>query len=304
MTFASEDDPGRVLQTHTLQKCTACGFVSLHPVPTQEELDAFYRPSYYTQNWQTDYAQNVLYRPNSEKIKRLFKKNPLQLLVKLHRFTCTDRTRFFKDQSTLLDIGCGNGVYLLNVSRAAQARGIRMKLYGLDINPPVHQELLGHDITIKQGSFESEIYPNAYFDFVVSHHAIEHLRDPEKIFQKIFSILKVGGKAALEVPNASSLSFKLFGKKWSGISYIGHLYYFSPRTFRDLAENAGFRVLKIRYTEDAETFLFSLLRLLRVPEEATEKLARSAFLNVLFIPVVVVLNFFKVGDNIEIILQK
>ena len=39
MTFTPDDDPGRILSVHTLQKCIACGFIYLDPVPTQEELD-------------------------------------------------------------------------------------------------------------------------------------------------------------------------------------------------------------------------------------------------------------------------
>ena len=304
LEFTPEKYPQQLFKPHSLLKCLQCGLVFLHPHPSKEEVNAFYAPTYYTQNWQTEYAKTTLYRSNREKIFYFLRRNPLQLVVKLIRRIFTERSRFLKHNSRFLDIGCGNGVFLLNLAREAKKLGYAMELFGQDIVLPQHVAFQEHHITLRCGDFHEIKFPDEYFDFLTAHHSIEHLSDASAVFKEIYRIAKKGAQIAIEVPNIDSFSFKVFKEYWSGIAMVGHLFYFSPATLRKYAQQAGFLVKKLRHVEDSETFLFSLLRKMGMKEEKVERLARNPLLNLLFMPFVQLLNILRLGDTIEIILVK
>ncbi|MCL5733620.1 MAG: class I SAM-dependent methyltransferase [Patescibacteria group bacterium] len=304
LEFLPKDYHGQVLQKHTLEKCLSCGLIQLEPKPSQEENTVFYGPNYYTQNQQTEYAQKMLYRTNKEKVLYLLRRNPFQLISKFIKRILSERTRFLKNGSRLLDVGCGNGVFLLNLARATKKRNYSMELSGVDIFPPDNKALENHGIRLFGGGFTVNKFPPGYFDFIVAHHSIEHFDNPADIFNELYKITKKGGLLALEVPNIASFSYAVFKKYWSGIATIGHVFYFSPKTLKDYVRRAGFKIIKIRFTEDPETFLFSLLRKLKIKESKVEIIARNPILNIIFWPGVELLNLFKIGDSIEIILTK
>ena len=300
----SSDYPDKLPQKFNIDKCASCGLVFLNPQPTAEDLKLVYQPNYYPQNWQTEYAKTVLYKSNREKAFYFFKKNPFQLAVKILRRIFSERSHFLKDKTRFLDIGCGNGVFLLDIARSAEERGYKMKLFGTDVVVPFNPVFKDCGIELIQKDFKETNFPDNYFDFVTAHHVVEHFSNPLKAFKEIYRISKKGGVVAIEVPNINSLGFFLFKKYWVGFAIPAHLYYFSAKTLMECAQQAGFKVKKTRYVEEAETFLFSFLRWLKINEDSVNYWARNSFLNLIFTPFVQILNISKQGGIVEIILEK
>lgn len=298
------DYPDKLPQSFNMEKCISCGLVFLNPKPSKEDLNLIYQPNYYPQNWQTKYAKTMLYKSNKEKVFYFLKKNPFQLINKVLRRIFSERSHFLEDKSRLLDIGCGNGVFLLDIARAVKKRGYKMKLYGVDIIVPKNSIFKDYNINLIREGLEKTNFPDNYFHFITGHHVIEHFNNPLNVFKNIYRITKPKGIIALEAPNINSFSFKFFKKYWVGIAIPSHLYYFSTETIKQYAQKTGFKVKKIRYVEEAETFLFSLLRWLKIKEDKVNYLARNSFLNLIFFPFVQLLNIFRIGDTIEIILEK
>ena len=67
---------------------------------------------------------------------------------------------------------------------------------------------------------------------------------PESIFttnpQRVAAGIGTRAFAVVKVPNYGSLNRIVTGQRWCGFRYPDHLNYFSPDTFRVLANRAGF----------------------------------------------------------------
>lgn len=100
--------------------------------------------------------------------------------------------------SRLLDVACGEGALLENVS----ARGI--EAYGTDLSRVAverSRELVpGARLTVSNG--EHLPYADDTFDFVTCLGSLEHYLDPWRGAQEIRRVLKPGGLAAIYLPNS------------------------------------------------------------------------------------------------------
>ena len=102
------------------------------------------------------------------------------------------------------------------------------------------------------GDFISSNLGDGY-DLVTMHQVLEHLKDPNKYLNKIYSLLKKDGYFFIAVPNIKSLSNvikynlekKDIRKNNIGKYYdtIHHILYFEPKTLTTLLYNHGFKVV-------------------------------------------------------------
>lgn len=178
-----------------------------------------------------------------------------------------------KSQLRVLDIGCGKGQFLLDItqalkqkSQAGLARVAAVDLIRAEGN------LLGQIVPppdFFQQSVDGEKLPftDASFDFVSCNHVLEHIFETEKFLREIRRVLQPSGLAVVSVPNCAAwmnrLAF-LFGGLplgaevgtesvtygfWPGFLQgklkrfepSGHIRDFTPRALRDLSAACGFR---------------------------------------------------------------
>jgi 2-polyprenyl-3-methyl-5-hydroxy-6-metoxy-1,4-benzoquinol methylase len=105
----------------------------------------------------------------------------------------------------VLDLGCGFGGKTIYIAEQTHPRSI----HGFDIPEVFHPETAeqyararGHDhITYSTGYGEDLSFPDDHFDVVVSDDVIEHVKDPEMVFQEIYRVLRPGGVAILKFPS-------------------------------------------------------------------------------------------------------
>jgi ubiquinone/menaquinone biosynthesis C-methylase UbiE len=104
-----------------------------------------------------------------------------RLILRLTRYLRAKQSlKYIKgDNLRLLDIGCGDGYFLLK----AQAK----EKYGVD-------RMLGDNL---ENKFE---FPNDYFDFVVMLAVIEHLPNPRIIIEETARVLKPKGRLIITTP--------------------------------------------------------------------------------------------------------
>lgn len=177
-----------------------------------------------------------------------------------------------KSRLRVLDIGCGKGQFLFDLTdalkqtrQAAFARVAVVDLIRAEGNR------LGEITPVPeffQQSVDGEALPftDGSFDFVSCNHVLEHIFETEKFLKEIRRVLQPDGLAVVSVPNCAAwmnrIAF-LFGGQplgsevgtqsvtygfWPGFlqdrlkqfSPSGHIRDFTPRSLRDLTAACGF----------------------------------------------------------------
>lgn len=82
------------------------------------------------------------------------------------------------------------------------------------------------------------------FDVIILNHVLEHLENPAKALEKAHSLLDIGGIIVINVPNAGSLSARIYGDSWEYLLPNEHLWQFTPPALFKLLNNAGFKVVE------------------------------------------------------------
>jgi len=96
-----------------------------------------------------------------------------------------------KDNSKILDAGCGTGSLLSILSKTNP----RVKLYGIDISSEmlkIARKKLGRKANLELSSVE-ELSKKEYYDYIFSSDAFHHYANQELAMQNFYQALKKGG---------------------------------------------------------------------------------------------------------------
>lgn len=156
----------------------------------------------------------------------LYSKGQLQLRAILAR-----------PRGRLLDVGCGNGHFLLNM------RDFGWEVEGVEFSQEIAQAVAKeHGLWVHPGTiFEADL-PARSFDVVTLWHTLEHVLDPVDVLRECHRLLKPSGLLVLEVPNADSLGARVFGRVWYSWMPPIHRAHYSASTIRLLLDRAGFEL--------------------------------------------------------------
>ena len=199
-----------------LTRCNRCGLVFAGDIPPLAELSAHY----------------ARYPANS-KVEGLTVRRYGELLDLLEPFRQTSR---------LLDVGCGDGWFLLS----ARDRG--WEVFGSEYGAGPRERAKSLGLDVRPAPFPAAAGENGTFDVITAIEVLEHVVSPREEAERICSLLRRGGVFYLTTPNFNSLSRRLLGARWRVIEYPEHLTLFTPRTLDDLLAKGGFRKLSIETT--------------------------------------------------------
>jgi len=122
------------------------------------------------------------------------------------------------EKGELLDFGCGNGVFTEVLKHALP----QWKIYGCDISEVAishaKKRFLDGEFFISDN--DNPYLVNKKFDFIFSHHVLEHVFDIRKTLIEINSFLKPNGNMLLILPcgNQGSLEFNVANLRTDGIN--------------------------------------------------------------------------------------
>jgi 2-polyprenyl-3-methyl-5-hydroxy-6-metoxy-1,4-benzoquinol methylase len=209
-------------------KCQKCHLVYVNPIKKEDKI-------------KEDYSQMKSIDASIIRASRLrATKSQVQLINK------------YSNGTSLLDIGCGEGFFLFNASKA----GYRTKGIELSQDAAAYAKReFGLDIEAR--AFDELQLPGNYFDVVTLWQVLEHLPRPLEILNEAHRILKPGGLIAASTPDIEGIPSRILRRKWWNIRMI-HINQFSTKTLMDILQNAGFKnVSSVSYRES-----ISLLMLL------------------------------------------
>ena len=231
--------------TFSVVRCNSCGLHYLNPRPDPETLGYFYKliqtegvnlksqsadltsqaPDFQSKNW----LKRFWYRVNYS--------NPLLQFI---------------NQGPVLDIGCGQGIFISELSD----RGV--EAHGLEFNQSAVEICLERGFEVSQGAVETSDIPKDFYKWIVLSHTLEHLLDPINALKKVKDALPEDGKVAIAVPNVNSPMVKLFGNDWHGWDPPFHLTHFDKLSLKKLCEKVGLKVIQVKIGGHPEDFTRSL----------------------------------------------
>lgn len=172
-----------------------------------------------------------------------------------------------KKDTNFLDVGCGEGVFLKDIKTIFP----NAKFSGVDSSDFQLKKLSKLGIDFKKADLEKKVpFENEIFDIVYAAEIVEHLYNPDLFLSEINRILKKNGHLILTTPNLcawfnriiflfgiqplfveTSTKSKLVGsgplkKLKKGKTPVGHLRIFNKDAIKDLLEENGFEIIKIK----------------------------------------------------------
>ena len=212
-------------QQFQIMECDKCHLRFTNDVPGQDEIGPYYKSENYISHSDT----------NKGIINRLYhivrgitingKKNTIKHFTK-------------KAKGTILDIGCGTGVFLKSMKNAgwdvtglepdAGARKIANELNGINTYGP-------------ERLFE---LPPHSFDAITLWHVLEHVHELHTYMEQIKKLLSPGGHVFIAVPNYTSYDAAYYKEHWAAYDVPRHLYHFSPGSMINLLNAHGFALDK------------------------------------------------------------
>jgi 2-polyprenyl-3-methyl-5-hydroxy-6-metoxy-1,4-benzoquinol methylase len=136
--------------------------------------------------------------------------------------------------TTLLDIGCGDGV-LIEAARQAGIEAVGSEASQALADLVRHK--LGGDVLVPA---DLSGLPPQHYDVIALINVLEHLSDPQVVLAATQALLKPDGLLIVHVPNLGGLPARLRGARWHQIEPLAHFYYYTAATLKKLLYKAGY----------------------------------------------------------------
>jgi len=268
--------PGR----WALRRCPSCGQAWLHPMPEPEELGKLYR--FYWEEFDALFprvdqgplgfaGRGLLDTATNAALQAMGYSKPAGSPA-AHILACilpfvpplkeildgAVMSLRQKDQGRLLDIGCGDGSFLVLM------RSIGWEVSGIEPDPEAAKVARDrHRLDVSIGNVEEVDLPEAAYDAITMQHVIEHVHEPIRVLDRTYLALKPGGVLSIRTPNLDSLGHERFRDMWMHMDPPRHLRLFIPSTLSTCVERAGFSILDVHTSPRSAQTVFDLSNAIR-----------------------------------------
>ncbi len=243
-------------------KCPGCGLVWLSPRPLPGDLKEVYR-QYHTHD---ESGRSALRRRSKRALystlpgyHSLAPNWPWKLLGKGLALSSLMKERAFlgtmclvgDKKGTLLDVGCGNGLFL-SIMRDAGWKVVGVEPDGA----AAHGAQERYGLTVFAGHLADAKFDDRTFDAITLNHVIEHTFDPVALLSECRRLLKPEGTVVLITPNAEGHGHSRFKSFWRGLEPPRHINVFSGSTLQSCCKKAGLHVRFLRTSERSAAWIW------------------------------------------------
>jgi 2-polyprenyl-3-methyl-5-hydroxy-6-metoxy-1,4-benzoquinol methylase len=195
----------------------------LHPLPGTGELEDLH-------------AAGVYRSGSGERF------NPLgEWLVSRSRIARQRRITRFIRQGSILDIGCGRGLFLDLMRKAGWS------VMGTEVSPAAAGAVReARGIPVVSGDPQGWGLRDGTMDVITLSHVLEHLLRPAQMIEECSRLLKPGGLLLCAVPNMASLQARVGRGAWFHLDIPRHVHHFSDAGLIRLLEAKGFAAMRVR----------------------------------------------------------
>ena len=142
---------------------------------------------------------------------------------------------------TILDVGCGEGVFLSTISDEWRKQGLEPSESGASL-------ARNKNLDVAHATLDS-VSQQYQVDLISALDVIEHVIDPHHFVESFKRHLRPRGVVLLLTGDADSYAARVAGSQWSYLRWCGHISVFSQSGLRKLLQSHGFEVLAWRRCE-------------------------------------------------------
>lgn len=297
--FSSRDLMFNLYERYDYHCCPNCDFIFQHPLPTTEQINAFYPNNYdvYEEQSRLKEISNV----RKSILKRYYGYSHLKTSLftdLLSSFGIKLNSSYeipFKQNGLLLDVGCGNGRYLDGMQKLGwKAKGVEFNEHAVSVCKLSNLDV--HHGDLFSANFDAEI-----FDVINVSHVIEHVPNPKQFFSELSRILKKNGKLIIKTPNSKALGRSLFNTNWFPNEVPRHLYLFSKENLKELAVANHLEIEKIRTNTTVKLILNSFDYVIGNRDIPSKKIKWRRFIAKIY---VLIAQYKKQGDELFVVFTK
>jgi SAM-dependent methyltransferase len=202
-------------QSFDIVRCRSCGLMVTNPFPDATEIGEYYPARYRGSR-----------HSFTERMRTVLRRRAIESYF----------PRGFKGR--LLDVGCGDGSFALEMRRRGWA------VSATEIDDPTVKMLRAKGVDAKSPEEAERRGFEALFDAVTCWHVMEHVEQPLRTAKWIKLLLKSEGIFQVTVPNVASLQARVFGRRWIHLDVPRHRYHFTRLTLGSLLCSASFQPVR------------------------------------------------------------
>lgn len=232
-------------------KCKKCELQALSP-DAREQPEELYNESYYLgkakeQTSAKDGKEYFIYKDERkfEKFERFVwhaRINSIKRFLYNHSPIMPENP-LSSGNLNFLDIGSSFGGFLQTAKEAG------FNAYGIEIAKYAAEYAKKRGLAIFNGDLLNAKYKNQFFHVITLIEVIEHLANPDKVFNKLSELLGSGGLLVIQTANFSG--WQAIKEKENYHYYLpGHFYYYNAELLLKILQKRGFSKFKIHYGVD------------------------------------------------------
>lgn len=151
-------------------------------------------------------------------------------------------------ESSVLDLGCGDGSFLRRLKEENDAR-----VMGLEISQEQVAQCIGNGVPVIQGNLDDRLdfAEDKSFDYVIVSRTLQEVRKPDLLLSEI---VRVGKRAIVSVINFGYYHYRFelfFGGRMPRSRHLPHEWFNTPNIhlgtildFRDLCRKKNIKILR------------------------------------------------------------
>lgn len=145
----------------------------------------------------------------------------------------------------LLDIGCGQGIWISQAQQRFTVSGCDTSEYALE---RARQNVPAAELLNKVDANEPLPFESGTFDVVTALDVVEHLHAPETLVAEARRLLRPGGIFAFTTPNPNCLSARRWKPQdWHGARDPTHISMAPATSWTEMIARDGFKTIDVRY---------------------------------------------------------
>ena len=153
----------------------------------------------------------------------------------------------FVDVSSILDVGCGNGSLIRQISASKTKR-----ILGVDLFIEKDLKVANNCEIQKKTVFEL----SEKFDLIMMHDSLEHMSEQKEVLCKVASLMAVDATLIIRIPILGA-AWEQNGVFWAGLDAPRHFFLHSQKSMKTLAEKANLSVTEILFDSNESQFILS-----------------------------------------------